>query len=552
MDPSQGRGGRVAPQQIGESVVWTHTQTHEWQHEAWQYEEDVTELRQSLNWQASAASRAHLFACEKTPDGTPGDPTEDPRVRAATELLLDRSKQPGWLYTAVYNAALVGDLYVYGAEFDGRDEYRIASTEDVQRAGNKKITVRVDDRRPRPYDPASELLIRIWWPYPRHPWQPGSSVRSALPVLCDIWKLTRLISSVADSRMRGAGLLLLSNKLDVPGADPSEPKPSVAQLLLSVASKALADPDSASAHVPTILEGDLDAAEKVAELINLGVDFPKLLQSLLDGAIRRFALGQPIPSGIILGENANHWNEFHREDEAIKLAIGPLLHLIASGLAESWLPAAFKAAGLDPTGWTLGVDMTAVEQRPDNSQVALEVHDRGALSDDALRREAGFSDDDAPSPGEQSETDSRAPRSGRSVAPVGPPEGDGGGGEPEPLAASWTPRAAHLNAVARIAAVAALVRMGNRIRGRTHTSRRQYADIPAHLIHTHATAAEREAVSVDDWPDGVLDTFAEAAAEAGYDHECACYRLRARVGQTFRNGTALDRLSLDMDECRDG
>lgn len=556
VDPSdRGRGGRVVPRDVGGSVVWTHTNTQGWQSEAWKYETDIGELRQTLNWQASSASRAHLYVAELEPDGTPGEPTTNPRVIAATSLLLDRACQPGWLYQAAYNGACVGEFYLYGAKFDGKDEYRIVSTEDVQRAGNSTISVKVDDRKPRTFNPQRELLIRIWWPYPRHPWQATSPVRSQLPVLCNIWKLTALTDSISDSRMRGAGLLLLSNKLEVPGADPSKPKPTVAEVLLDVTSQALKDPDSAAAHVPTILSGDLDASEKVAELIQLGVDFPKLLQSLLDGAIRRFALSSPIPAGIILGESANHWNEFHREDEAVKTAIAPLLNMTAAGLAESWLPVILRAIGIDPYGWTIAVDTTEVEQRPDNSQLALEVHKVGALSDAALRRETGFGEDDAPGAEEQARRAAQQPPQQTPELesdPTGPPPGDGLGGPPA-IEASVTPSPAQLEAAARMAAVAALSRMGNRIRGRTHASRRAYHGLPAHTIHSVASREEREAVPVDDWPDGVLETFAVMAEAAGLDAECACNRLRARVGRTFRNGDALAALPIegDFEQCRD-
>lgn len=88
-------------------------------------------------------------------------------------------------------------------------------------------------------------------------------------------------------------------------------------------------------------------------------------------------------------------------EEEIRLVVAPLLATVAHALTVGWLQPSIqqlssRLGGLDPADFVVWFDTTPLELRPDRSADAKELHALGVISDAALRRECGFTEDDRP------------------------------------------------------------------------------------------------------------------------------------------------------------
>lgn len=83
--------------------------------------------------------------------------------------------------------------------------------------------------------------------------------------------------------------------------------------------------------------------------------------------------------------------------EAIRLAIEPRLATVCRALTQQWLRPLLEAEGVDDWDrWLVWYDSSPLRVRANRSETALQAFDRGVISAEALRRETGFDDDDAP------------------------------------------------------------------------------------------------------------------------------------------------------------
>ena len=246
-------------------------------------------------------------------------------------------------------------------------------------------------------------MIRIWRPHPARYWEADSPTRACLPILRELIGLTRHISAQIDSRLAGAGLLVVpssaSAALAADAADAyssDQPDPFVAALMESML-RPIEDRDDASAVVPLVVTVPDEAADKVNHLT-----FSSALDSgardLRDEAIRRLALAQDAPPELLLGSGAmNHWGAWLTREDTVTTHIEPVLALVCEALTSQYLRPVLLSAGLSPdTARTLsvGYDVSALVARPNRSEEALNLHKSGAISDEALREASGFDDSD--------------------------------------------------------------------------------------------------------------------------------------------------------------
>jgi len=104
------------------------------------------------------------------------------------------------------------------------------------------------------------------------------------------------------------------------------------------------------------------------------------------------------------------------KEEAITLAVEPRLGTLADALTTQWLRPTLEDENHPEAEQALvWYETSLLRIRANRPQTALEVHDRGVISDQALRRETGFDDDDAPT---LEEKQARAARDAREE-PIG-------------------------------------------------------------------------------------------------------------------------------------
>lgn len=536
-----------------------------WQDELWDLVTAVPEAENGMLWLAEGASRATIYPARITEEGVAGDRTTDLAVLRATQGVLSPQRSPEFLRAAARFRFVPGEAYLFGYDDplairpSERRQWNLLDPNNVRDAGSS-FTVKYARNGRETQTEVSEVLseegvrslslplVRIWNPDDRKPWEARSPIIALADVLRALVKLTRLVPALSDQRIAGPRILAISDRVEPP---PSSPQPRVkfsddplVNRLAQAVDQAKRDPSSLDNLLAIILKGDL--SEKTFEKLEWDTQFPQLTVEIMDILIKRVALGLPLPPAITLGDGeTSHWGQWFNEESAVKLSIEPTVAWLCNALTRYWLPYVLPP-GYNPDEWVVGYDVRSVMLRPDRSAIAIQLYDRGILSAQATRRETGMSENDKPSPEEVAERQALMPG-----------DGDGTPG-PDPGQASRNPSqqtdldttgdrgnrelpTRALEAAAAIAVRTALGKVGRKIGTTDRTLREATANMRAYEVHTRVAPEMRGRVDLSVmWPDGVLEEFVAAAAEMGYDPDCAENAIKAHLKSCVDNGRAHD------------
>ncbi|MDX2813421.1 hypothetical protein PV410_12790 [Streptomyces sp. PA03-5A] len=526
------------------------TPDQSWQIRAWQMYHAVPEVRFAANWIGSAMSGALLYAARRADDGTI---ERTPDGHAATEIVSQIAGGPdgqakmlgafgrhltvageGWVVVRPNADVLSPD-----SPEDGHD-WRVLSVREVRQQSGKLIAdidgeeVAIPEGDPESLDSDAPLAIRVWESDPERAIEADSPVRSSLDLLEELQLLNAAVKAIARSRLTGRGLLLVPKGTRFPTAPTQgDAEDDLIEILMTVAETAIKEPESAAATVPIVLEVP---AESISDfkLLTFESDFDDLALKLREEAVRRFAIGLEIPAEILLGlGDVNHWSAWALTEEAIRLGIEPKLATMSYALTQQWLRPLLEAEGVDDWHrWLVWYDSSPLRVRANRSETALQVYDRGVISDEALRRETGFDDADAPSDEEQAKRDKKQADEEEPQEPADPElpvdettsEPDTQPNQPaEDLPASAArPDHTALYAAADGLIWAALSAAGEKLK-RTpacpRSERSKAREIQAAALHT---ALPVDADGVEKWRllDGAWTRVPEIAGRYGLDPEC--------------------------------
>ncbi len=361
-----------------------------WQAEAW-YQYDINgELRYATGWKGNACSQALLYAADVDPfTGKPTGPTDNKIVQTVTDSILGGPvRRPQHIRTIAVNLDVVGEVYIVVAAGTGgdADEWLVVSSTEFSKQGK---TVQYSDPKTGTERTLSgnDMLIRIWMPHPRMQLNADSAVRALLPTLREIEKTSQNIAARLDSRLAGAGVLVVPSDLDFPEGDddPAEPGGMMGLLVKSMRAS-MQDPGSAASQVPIVVEAPSDMTDAFNH-ISFETPLSKEVIELRREAIARLAAGLDLPREVVEGMGAsNHWSAWQVEEATYKTHLLPLLDLISDALTVAFLGPALDALHVpDPGQYMLAFDGTALIGQPDPLAEALELFDRGIISDGAVR-----------------------------------------------------------------------------------------------------------------------------------------------------------------------
>lgn len=403
-----------------------------WQKEAWAFVDSIGELGYIVDETARSASKARLIAARVTP--LQGDPIplkgkdryEKIAMRLTSRFAGGIAGQSLLIERAAAHLQVAGDSYLVGTVDHPREEHpptnnghepQSVHNHTVDGARLEDLTWRIlapgelttsgqnwvidDGHGKRTYPDKHILIIRIWRSHRRHSARAVSPVMRNLPVLRELEGLTKDVSARIDSRLAGAGLLMLPSEMKFP-SDPDNPETSgidkFMEELTEAMMTAIENRDSAEALVPIMLTAPADVLEKVQH-IKWAQDLSQVNKQLRDEAIRRVALGMDAPPEILLGQgDINHWSAWSVSESYLKTHIEPLLTLICDGLTVGYLRPALRAMGVpNADEYIVWYDTHDLALRPNRSGEAERAFDRHAISGNAFRRELGFDESDAPS-----------------------------------------------------------------------------------------------------------------------------------------------------------
>ncbi len=415
-----------------------------WQEDAWEMYDLVGEMRFLTNVTANQAAKARFYVGTLADDPTdPPIPTQDQKLIDALEAIGNGPTGLAQIIKRLFiNLEVPGDGYLVGiphsmtpegkreraaalraAEADSRLaenvppiqslsevtlddlDWKMLSISEVQ-FDNEDVTFVLgeDDDEKVKTKPDNVYMIRIWNPHPRKSWEADSATRSALPILRELVGLTMHISAQIDSRLAGAGVLLVPTSASKAakialGFDPEGPEDPFTDALIEAMITPISDRANASAHVPLVWVVP-DESEPRFRFMSFAKELDSQAKDMRDEAIRRYALSADAPPELLLGVGSmNHWGAWLVQEDVVRAHLEPPLAVVAQALTTQYLHPIMEQNGYDPDeieNHVVWFDVEHLIVRVTRRDEAREAYLDGVISAQAYRDAGGFSEDDAP------------------------------------------------------------------------------------------------------------------------------------------------------------
>lgn len=393
---------------FGKSVAKTKKRppVASWQTEAWELRSEIPEFRFAGDRVARGASQYRLFAAKRGEDlnAEPTPLTEGSAFDLCEDLLGSIAQTQQALHRAGQQLTFNGEtLLVVSETDDDGSRFSFAAHSVTELTGQGKSWKLNDGIESRNITD-DEVVIRCYRPDPQYGGLADCPAKAVLPVARTLRGLGKRTAAEIDSRLAGAGLLLVPDSIsllkprkdDDPDADP------FLEELIENMITPIQDPESAAAVVPMVAKVPESVVDKIKH-IDFSTPLDAKLPEMEESAIRRVALGMDSPPETLLGmSTANHWTGWLISSEEVTLVLSPTVATICHALTTGFLHPMLQAMGVED--WAdhfVWFDASELELRPDKSVDSRELYDKGALSEEAMLRENGFSTDDAPTPDEK-------------------------------------------------------------------------------------------------------------------------------------------------------
>lgn len=382
----------------------------DWQTAAWNYYDQVGELKYAFNLIAQIVSRALVYPAiiEDTSEvpldahsilkkiesqaGETGTRTAA-AIRAAETAIRDltNSGQSELLRLFALNLAIPGECYLVR---EG-ERWIVASIDEIIPGTPPRIRHQRASAGPDSQShllPENTYLARIWRSHPR--WS-GEADSSMLGVLDQVEKLVlfdQVMRTLSRSRL-SAGIVYIPT-----GISPADGKP-LHEAINEATINPIEDESVDYTVTPLLLSGPPEVGKEIKR-IDLAREVDENLMAMSENAIERMLAGLDIPKNVVTGmEETRYSNALIIDDSLYKAHIEPLVLMICDALTSAFLRPALRKAGVTEdlvSKFVVWYNPSAIVTRPDRSSAANEGYDRHLLSGAAWRRARGYSDLDAP------------------------------------------------------------------------------------------------------------------------------------------------------------
>lgn len=384
-----------------------------WQELCYKYYHSIGEYRFACDWKGNMLSKAILHATFDTGDGHGAKvQINGPAKFWMDSLFGDPDGQAEMLRLIGINFSVAGECYVVAYEDpdpfgDGGDIWKVVAPTKFRRPvgdTGKYAIANVEIDVPK----EQVFAMRIWNPDVEDPLLPMAPSQAVQSSLAEIARLTEHIAAQIDSRLAGAGILLMPSEMTMPtppipdGAQVKQANSAVdlMRLINQAMAQSIRNRADASAMVPIVITAPGDVIDKIQHL-TFWTELDEKANEMRTQAIRRLALGLDMPPEVLMGNaESNHWNAWQADEASIKAHTEPLLKIITSSLAKGYLRrnllAGISEANVEAVPqtelrkYTILADTSEMRLRPNRSKEALEMYEMGLLSREATIRETGF------------------------------------------------------------------------------------------------------------------------------------------------------------------
>jgi len=392
-------------------------QSQDWQREAWGFFKIVGEVSYAANLFGTGMSRVEMCLSRKQANGPSLRLSEQKRLTTNDKIMLqlwdeitsaqgadEMRRYAGIMLFVAGEGLLVG---LPTAAKDRRRSKRrlldytwsVRSRDDV-REDRDGVTVLIDNV---PYNRDDIMLIKFWRPDPQFHRLAISSMQAVLPILRELNALTMYVSSIIDSRLAGAGVLILPNSATVLGAtapeDDQEEDPTVAAIIEAMVTP-IKDRSSAAAVVPLIMTVPDEAADAVRHL-TFSTQLDLVAKDLRDELIRRLAVGFDMPAEQMMGmalAASSHWGSWQVAEDTVRLHFMPGVKLFGDAVMGLLISMAIEAGMSEEDAYTYFFELDGEDliSRPNMASEAEALYKLGLLKPETTVTAAGFEQSDMP------------------------------------------------------------------------------------------------------------------------------------------------------------
>lgn len=389
-----------------------------WQKAAWDYYDQVGELKFAFNLISQVVGRVMLYAAisEDTAD-VPMEvddflkTIEDAGIRHAPDTkkacdlaaeamrnLVTTSEQSELLRTASLNMSIAGECYLY--QDREKECWSIASIEEFIPGDPPRLQSSRSQSNNNPAAqggsrtlPKDVYAARIWRKHPRWSMDADSSMLGVLDQVEKVVLFDQVQRAISRSRLN-AGLIWIPTGVTI-AEHPDKP----VDVAISDFTKTPVENESSLMQVsPLILSGAKEQGEP--KRVELARQIDEQLLKASELALDRMLAGLDIPKDVVKGlSEVKYANSVIIDDSLYKAHIEPLVILICDALTSAYLYPLLRKNGVEEKlarRFVIWYNPSQIVTRPDRSQSANEGYDRGILSARTWRAARGYSELDAP------------------------------------------------------------------------------------------------------------------------------------------------------------
>lgn len=402
-------------------IAYTAAASRKHEKGPWEWYGKIGEVRQAIARNSRIAGYAKLKLYKRKPDGTRGDEIiTGPGIAALASLRSPFGGQRHLLERFYTLRKVPGSMYLIRTRNRAGEEtgFMVLSADEIDAAalasgtnGTVKWyttpnTGAVDSARLVYEIPAEDFVGRLWAPSPQFI-NVAESPLAALATECEVLiELTASLKAKIKSRFALAGLMYVPNEIQhvkASGISSSANRDGDLDDLTDVFVRAMTrnvqSRDEAAALVPIILRGPGEVADKLKHLTidtQLWETDIQLRSELLGRILMSLDQQQDAVKGV---GQSSHWSAWAVSDEERRIGVQPDLEAFCWALEHLVVKPEMALAGATPeqvAETMLWYDLSDSAVKSNQQEDARQAVDRLAVTNDALRRVSGFTDDDAP------------------------------------------------------------------------------------------------------------------------------------------------------------
>ena len=364
----------------------------EWQKRVLHYYACVPEVHAATSFVSGTSSRLSF---------------ESANISNSTQLVIDRSLRTFDNARAASLLFLVGEYYAVWEYNEERNMvlWQILAPIEVEFKDKKPVKIKdLKTGEMRDLLP-SEKIFRVWNPDMKDRSRADSAHRSLLDVMEAMYLHQLADTTVATSRLAGAGILYIPDdelpSVPVPDGGVAEPgtREYVEQVIGGSMVTSLKNRDVHDALVPVFLFGSSEHAKGLKHTLMERPDDAEAFGSRMEAYAKRYAIGVDLPPEIVTGiGSVTRWTAAKVDQNFWAYYLAPLNQITADALNANFVEQLAEKLGENLSRVDLRVDGANVIQKPDLTDAAIRLKDLNVISDEAAARAAGFDPDTDLSP----------------------------------------------------------------------------------------------------------------------------------------------------------